>query len=468
MHPGRNQDGENTVSARPHKNGRIWTALHGLTRFVDSFRPAKLPYMLLFSLAPIFPNMKNSLVANADRILGLDGVYSMGIAYSLGIGLIFLLVRPALLHLVARWLSIVTTGLFLGWILTPLSPMTPWLGMFFGLGLGCCSGIALFGFTYGLNDTERLYGVAITVLFSMISQIVLSLPPLQPFSGPLYLGAQVLVTLLCFLRYQPEDYLGKLSQPKERNRKALGVVLFFFFAHRAVMFFFSYLPHVASTPWIGIAGIAVFLISLYMFFAFRFNTWYLCILFFVGMLISSMLRLVFPQVGGVLASDIIHGFGLMGYMASYYLLGYALSRFADYRRFRLTILVIFNSSLLLHMIPGAMHQLFPDAMLLTGIVMTLGLFIVFTLLSPVFSQQMFPQQGDEEKASRLQLMQERGLTDREQQITQMLLSGKLLKECAATLGVSEHTVKFHARNIYRKLGINGRNELLSAFKDLIT
>ncbi|NLD51510.1 MAG: DNA-binding response regulator, partial [Clostridiales bacterium] len=41
-----------------------------------------------------------------------------------------------------------------------------------------------------------------------------------------------------------------------------------------------------------------------------------------------------------------------------------------------------------------------------------------------------------------------------------------LKECAITLDISYGTVKFHAANIYRKLGIGGRSELLSVFKDL--
>lgn len=103
-----------------------------------------LPYMLIFSLAPIFPNMKNSLVINADPILGVDGIYTMGIAYSLGMGLICLLVQPGALHRAAKVLAMVTATLFLGWILPPLSPVTPWMGLFFSLGLGGCAGVAFF------------------------------------------------------------------------------------------------------------------------------------------------------------------------------------------------------------------------------------------------------------------------------------------------------------------------------------
>lgn len=198
-------------SSGKQRQGQPRVVWGGLTRAFSSLRPAMLPYMLIFSMAPIFPNMKNSLVANADRILGMDGVYSMGIAYSLGIGLIYLVVQPALLHRAAKVLAVVTAALFLGWILTSLSILTPWLGLFFSLGLGGCAGIALFGFIYALNDMERLFGAAITVLFCMLSQMIFSLPPLWALSGPLYLAAQVLVTLLCFTRYKPRDYLQNLS-----------------------------------------------------------------------------------------------------------------------------------------------------------------------------------------------------------------------------------------------------------------
>lgn len=313
---------------------------------------------------------------------------------------------------------------------------------------------------------ERLFAAAITVLFCMISQIIFSLPSLWLLSGPLYLASQVLVTLLCFLRYKPQDYLQQLSLPKPKNHKALAMVLFFFFAHRAVVFFFSYLPHALSTPLVGMAGIAVFLVSLYVFFAFRFNTWYLCIFFFVGMLVSYLLRLMLPENSGILVSDVIHGFGFMGYIASYYLLGYSLSRYAGYKRFRLIILLIFSSSLLLHVIPGTVNRLIPDWMLIIGTAMTASLFVIYVLMSPLFSKEMFQTEKKDARTSVLSLMQERGLTAREQEIAMMLLEGRLLKECAITLDISYGTVKFHAANIYRKLGIGGRSELLSVFKDV--
>ncbi len=51
------------------------------------------------------------------------------------------------------------------------------------------------------------------------------------------------------------------------------------------------------------------------------------------------------------------------------------------------------------------------------------------------------------------------LTDREREIALFLKEGKTLKEIAIEIGVSPATVKSHAINAYKKLGISGRKEL---------
>lgn len=469
------RDRSTTLSQTDKQKGAIKNAVKGLVDAGKSLRLSKLRYMLFFSLAPIFPHMKNSLFTNADSLWGMNVTFAMGIAYSLGIGLIFLFIQPGILHKVARFLAIVTAALFVIWVSLPLGKASLWVGIFFSLGLGSCSGVALFGFTYALNDVERLFGAALTVLFCMLSQLLFTHPFLQNFSGLCYLGAQVLVTLLCLTRFQPADYLEYLPQQKKQSRKLLAVVLSFFFVHRAIVFFYSYLPHAPFSPLVGIAGIIVFLISMYIFFRFKFNIWYLISLFFAGMFASFLIHQAYPGEARLLYADILQGFGYMGYIASYYMLGSTLKRQADYHSFRLIILVIFVSSTVLHVAPGILNQFIPRYMPMIGGLMTLAFFILFTLLSPVFFREVFPQKEEEEGESareeeplarRRRRMQEYKLTAREQELVLLLLQGDTLKECAATLDISLDTVKFHSKNIYRKLGVSGRSELLSFFKDL--
>ncbi len=52
-----------------------------------------------------------------------------------------------------------------------------------------------------------------------------------------------------------------------------------------------------------------------------------------------------------------------------------------------------------------------------------------------------------------------GLTDREKQILELMVSGKTIARVADTVGISVNTVNHHAKNIYRKLNVHNRTEL---------
>ncbi len=55
------------------------------------------------------------------------------------------------------------------------------------------------------------------------------------------------------------------------------------------------------------------------------------------------------------------------------------------------------------------------------------------------------------------------LTARESQIVQLLMVGYANADIASTLGVAEQTVKFHLSNIYRKLGVTSRAQVVAMF-----
>ncbi|PJZ44242.1 LuxR C-terminal-related transcriptional regulator [Leptospira brenneri] len=58
------------------------------------------------------------------------------------------------------------------------------------------------------------------------------------------------------------------------------------------------------------------------------------------------------------------------------------------------------------------------------------------------------------------------LTSREKEILQELVSGQSLKEVAEELDISLHTVSTHTKNIYKKLQVNNRIQLLKRASDL--
>jgi DNA-binding CsgD family transcriptional regulator len=59
------------------------------------------------------------------------------------------------------------------------------------------------------------------------------------------------------------------------------------------------------------------------------------------------------------------------------------------------------------------------------------------------------------------------LTGRERQVLQELLQGSSLKQAAARLGLSRHTVDHHVKAIHRKLRVNSRGELFARCAALV-
>ena len=58
------------------------------------------------------------------------------------------------------------------------------------------------------------------------------------------------------------------------------------------------------------------------------------------------------------------------------------------------------------------------------------------------------------------------LTRRELEIFGELLSNQTLKEIADAKAISEFSVHYHCKNIYRKLNISNRKQLLITYKNL--
>lgn len=58
------------------------------------------------------------------------------------------------------------------------------------------------------------------------------------------------------------------------------------------------------------------------------------------------------------------------------------------------------------------------------------------------------------------LIKERGLSNRETEVTELVSRGLRNKEVADQLFVTEKTVKFHLTNIYKKLAVKSRAQLI--------
>jgi cytidine deaminase len=59
--------------------------------------------------------------------------------------------------------------------------------------------------------------------------------------------------------------------------------------------------------------------------------------------------------------------------------------------------------------------------------------------------------------------QNTNLSPREQGIYHLLITGKTAKEIASALHISNATVNFHIKNVYKRLGIKNRNQLFTKY-----
>lgn len=465
-----------TISSLQEKKNKF-DVLQELAKAFAGIRISRLRYMLLFALAPIFPGVKLTLPFG-QTMLGMHPVFAMGIAFSLGAALGLFPIRLQQLHKWAKALSVALLVMF-SLYLFPIKGLSSNIWMLcFGFVFGVCAAISLFGFSYALTAFEQFIAVLLTALFSMVAQMFFSLPMMHGQSGIYYLFAQVFVTALCLFFYRPADYAQKAGTSTKPVKGKLILSCVFFLFHRSVVFFYSYLHHLGPRADIALSGMVVILLSLFAYFIFRFSIWHLCNLFFVGMIAAYGLRLLIPGKNGILTGDFFYSFSVMGFIASYYLAAQTFSGQADYKTFRKTIAVLFSLALIPHIVPSVIANTIPQKLPIIGVGVTSCLLLLFVLLTPAFASTFSTvnpllkpsakEENEEKKQAeeaRLLLLETKGLTAREKEVAELLFQGYFYKECADRLGISVETVKFHSRNLYRKLGIIGRNELALFFQE---
>jgi len=81
----------------------------------------------------------------------------------------------------------------------------------------------------------------------------------------------------------------------------------------------------------------------------------------------------------------------------------------------------------------------------------------------VFLSALSQMPAEEQEQAAAAVLQEAGLTEREGQVTMLLLKGRTYKMTADELHLSENTVKTHIKNIYSKMNVQSKAELIQKF-----
>lgn len=99
-------------------------------------------------------------------------------------------------------------------------------------------------------------------------------------------------------------------------------------------------------------------------------------------------------------------------------------------------------------------------------VITLALSLVCSIISGLPAGRVWQANGEivEDAVGITEAASKFDLTDRETEVLALLARRYTVKEVAERLVISENTVKFHQKNIYRKLGVSSKQELSDLFE----
>ncbi|HHW94013.1 MAG TPA: LuxR family transcriptional regulator [Clostridiaceae bacterium] len=482
------------------KKNPVMSLINGLMRawfpkFRQSFsdiRWRRLRYMLIFAHAPLFSNIQEVYFRHDPKIAGVDAVTWMRLAFCVGAGLLFAFASIKNINRYSKFLAGSCALFFTLWLFIQSGILAVLIACLFTFFYGGTAAVAIFHYAYALNDTERFFGAALTSLYYVIFQLILATEIMTVFVSRLYIVGLVLVTTVCIFSYRVEDYIDTVEEPRQRENKQIGLMLYFFFSYHIVEMFYTYIQGVSTTTTLllnGLVGIAVFSLATYLYFYAKFNLWHMCNLFFGGFLIAYILRLITDSEPVLYVSRAFRGFEQIGFIAAYTLLGSILRKNVSFRSFKRILIVTLNVFSLTYILLGIMIPRLPIKLSMVATCVAFFFFIGFLFLSPIYADFLYSDKrkaddtvmitadasapSTEEDLSATApssaidhanaLMTECNLTRREREIITLLMQGYLYKQCASELGISINTVNFHARNAYRKLNVSGRSELFSVF-----
>lgn len=463
-------------------------------KFRQSFteiRWHRLRYMLIFAHAPLFSNIQEVYFHQDPKIAGIDAVTWMRLAFCIGAGLLFAFASLKNINRYSKLLAGSCALFFTLWLFIQSGVPAVIVACLFTFFYGGTAAVVIFHYAYALNDTERFFGAALTSLYYVIFQLILASNIMTAFVSRLYIAGLVLVTVLSIFSYRIKDYIDIVEKPRQRENKQIGLMLYFFFAYHIVEMFYTYIQGASTTTTLflnGIVGVAVFSLATYLYFYAKFNLWHMCNLFFGGFLIAYVLRIVTDSEPMLYVSRAFRGFEQIGFIASYTLLGSVLQKNVSFRSFKRILIATLNVFSLTYIILGILIPRLPINLPMIAAIVAFLFFVGFLLLSPIYAdflysgnkrpedvviipdaklksaeKELFASTPLSVKTRADALMTERNLTPREREIVTFLMQGYLYKHCSSELGISIETVKFHARNAYRKLNVAGRSELFSIF-----
>jgi len=475
--------------------GRYRVAIVDFLKFRDDLRLRNIrwelwPLLLVFPLSVIMGNLRYF-----DLKMSIAGFGSWElILFPMGLGWLVLSFIPKR-HIIPlmRLAAVLCAALLPFQIFMPSGSGRFAFFIAFQFVSGICVAAAFCLFCFELNNIERLFGLVIVQLYYGFFYILWLVFPEVQAAGETWGGSVAMAACLIVVFASPTHRVGDNGQknkgladmavPGPETGLWAGGAAFAIGLHVVYYMIMCMTNHIQwtenslSSMAFGIGAFASIIVIILIQLLNNRNALYIWLLF-LALSLFALGVLMYESSLTRLSGSFAYGLGDgLGYIIIFYLCAGAIKKSKSLKMFRLCCLVFFVEYFVVSGIFSLVFDRFgsPDRYLAFGVMLVLC--PAFFLLMPLMQKKLFEKDWTDgiiltdipqytqtaEEAEQIQTVINTNFSPREKEILALLLENFTLRQIGLELNISLNTVKTHYKNIYKKLAINNRGDLLLKF-----
>ena len=446
-----------------------------------NIRGKQWPALLLFPLSVIKGNLRFY-----DTSVALKGFEADTILFIvLGIGWLILALIPqkAIIHVLR--LSAITSAALLPIIFfMPIGLESHIIYLVFKLANVLIAACSFYLFCFALNNIERLVGLAfIQFYYAFYYSTLFTFPVLHNLNNTWGDIVSTVVYLVVVFIYRAEKQ--EINTYNDSKGSGLAFVFVLAVLHYTIMCMTNYIEWSENTVSSLAFGLGTFasigMIGILQLYNGRsaLSIWFL----YLAFSLLGLGALLYDAPAAFLSGSFAYGLGDgLGYIMIYYICAGAIKQSKSIKMFKLYCLVFSAKYIVISQVFTIYFNRFESPNLLLAFAVVLVLVCLCLFFMPLIQKRLFDADWtdglylrDMEEyikplamAEEINTKENLGLTTREEEIFTMLLDGSSPKEIAYTLQIRYGTVRFHQKNLYRKLEIQSIAELFANYHQLRT
>ena len=346
------------------------------------------------------------------------------------------------------------------------------------LSLGVVNAGILIPFVYTLNNTEKFYSVVGTNVLITILVLLQELNILDTSNGIIFSFVMLVLGIVPIYFFKLSDYKKEEKEHKEESAKTVKVIYitlvinclyvifckgvgraFLTIANETVDINLNVLYYIGA----GLGCIIYFLIY-HIFKKCNHATWNVI---FATFAFSMFVYIVAETIALKMMFSVIVGISsTMGMINMYYILGVIGKKYWNHTYVKASIFFIGVCGGASGTLLGNILTNYNDAGAAVIIaIISILIIIILLAISPLLATTYYKEKWEEDATKtqidnkNLRKYQRYKLTKREIDVCNLLLENYTNRQIASMLGLTENTVKYYSKRIYKKLDVYSKNEI---------